>query len=123
MLTLGPDDTVVADRVVGPEIHAGGSGYFLSPDGTRVAFPVEQPPGTGGARLGVIRIDVDETVTETGPVFRGDGNGYGWSPDGTTLVLAIGSKSETWLLDANGGPGRRAAWDDGTSEPPDWQRK
>jgi Tol biopolymer transport system component len=123
VLTLGPDDTVVADRVVGPEIHSSAGGYFLSPDGTRVAFPVEQSSGSSDARLGIIAIDGDGTVIETGPVFAGEGNGYGWSPDGTTLVLVIGNKSETWLLDASGGPGRQAAWDDGTSESPDWQRK
>lgn len=119
VMTLGPDARIADDQVIGPPVVpcTGGS---LSPDGERVLFAA-QAPDVAGWRIGVVALDGSGLILTSGPSFPSDQT-CAWSPDGTVIVVNDLQQEETWLLDPNGGPARRAKWTDVSGEPPEWQR-
>ena len=123
VLDLDAAGAVQHDRIVGPTLERGWSGYGLSPDGTRVLELVRQAAAADDWRVGVMSIDLSTagSIVETGPTFSGSSFGYGWAPDGTQVVVSDVDHGKTWLLDAAGGPERLANWPvpDGGST---WQR-
>lgn len=84
-------------------------------------FAIEAPDSVGW-RIGVISIDGSGPIITAGPTFTGSEPIFTWSPDGTVIVVNDLQEEETWLLDPDGGPGRRADWMDPSGEPPAWQR-
>ena len=121
VMTLGDDDRVTDDLVVGPQVLLGPIGSPLSPDGTKVIATAAQRDGVAWQATIVPTDGVGESVV-TGPVFEGGGYVFTWSPDGQLIVVNDTSTREVWLLDANGGPERRGGWTDPTDEIPTFQR-
>ena len=120
LLTVDPEGLVTEDRPVGPPMVAGPYGYTLSPDGTKAIGAIAQPVDQGW-RIGVIPLDGAGPVVETGPVYTAEA-GVAWSPDGKSILVNDSAARETWVLDATGGPGTRATWNDPTADAPTWQR-
>jgi dipeptidyl aminopeptidase/acylaminoacyl peptidase len=64
-------------------------------------------------------------AVSVGPLHRSKGGhnpfDYIFSPDGSQVVIWFNDVSETWLVDADGGPGELVSWGR-LGDPPDWQR-
>jgi len=92
---------------------------MISPDGQRIAYADLREPD-GEWTLRVQPIDGDSTPVETGATFVGGAAAFRWSPDGESLIVTHHFFKETWLFDADGGPGTRVGWIDPGSNA--WQR-
>ena len=90
----------------------------VSPDGRRVAYADMTSDEWWTIR--VEPIDGSAPSVETGATFRGIASAFRWSPDGTQLIVTHHYDKDTWLFDADGGPGRQAPWTDPGSNT--WQR-
>jgi Tol biopolymer transport system component len=123
LVSVDPAGVVLQDRVIGPGFEREWNGYALSPDGTRVLGVVHPAGSDTGWRLGVMNISgpAEGSIVETGPTFSESDFGYGWAPDGKTITATSPRTGETWLLDADGGPGTRATWSDAAGGA-SWQR-
>jgi Tol biopolymer transport system component len=120
VLTIADDGRITEDKVIGSQ-RLDCLGDRVAPDGSRVLFGMAAPGGVGW-RIGVISIDGSGPIISTGPTFTGPQPICTWSPDGTVIILNDTPKPETWLLDPDGGAGRRADWIDTSGEPWAWQR-
>jgi TolB protein len=119
VLTVLDDGRVRDDRVVGPPVLPT-VGYYLSPDGARIAFASPTGQGTDW-RVGSVLIDGSEPHRMGGPEFSGPPPILGWSPDGTLVIVLTSAPRETWLLDPLDGATSKARWRDPSDEPPAWQ--
>ena len=90
----------------------------VSPDGQRVAYADMTSDERWTIR--VEPIDGSAESVETGATFVGIAASFSWSPDGTQLIVTHHYYKETWLFDADGGPGQRATWTDPGANA--WQR-
>ena len=73
-----------------------------------------------GWTIRVEPIDGSAEATEIGAPFRGQAAAFRWSPDGESLIVTHHFYKETWLFDADGGPGTQMTWTDPGSL--SWQR-
>ena len=95
----------------------------FSPDGKQLVL--ERYSADGQYRLVVGDVDGRGPVVETGPQFpegenRFDATRNQFSPDGTQILATYNADKTTWILDANGGSGRKVPWfEDGSLT---WQR-
>jgi Tol biopolymer transport system component len=106
---LGRIEPKTGDETVSP---------IVSPDGKRVAYAdiIEHGQWT----LRIEQIDGSSDPIETGASFEGQAATFRWSPDGETLIVTHHYDKQTWLFDADGGPGQPATWTDPGSNA--WQR-
>jgi len=113
---LGADGGLL--RTIEPTTGAMTVNPVVSPDGRRVAYAdmtdaerwtirTEALDGSGGS-------------TATDASFPGIAASFRWSPDGRKFIVSHHFYKETWLFDADGGPGQRATWTDPGSN--SWQR-
>ena len=113
---LAPDGTLI--RTIEPTSGQETTSPLVSPDGRRVAYADVTARGEWTIR--VAPIDGLTEPVETGAKFDGGLAVFRWSPDGESLVVTHHGYKETWLFDASGGPGQRAAWTDAGANA--WQR-
>jgi Tol biopolymer transport system component len=90
----------------------------VSPDGRRVAYA--DMTDAEGWTIRTETLDGSAESVETGATFPGIAASFSWSPDGNQLIVTHHFSKETWLFDADGGPGQRATWTDPGSNA--WQR-
>jgi dipeptidyl aminopeptidase/acylaminoacyl peptidase len=91
-----------------------------SPDGRRLAVLVV--PDAGPTHVAVLDpAHATPEVVTTGPAFIG-GVQFEWSPDGRSIIAVQWDKTQPWLLDPAGGPGRAAGWSLPNIDWIDWQR-
>jgi hypothetical protein len=120
VMTVSDDGRIAEDRAIAsPVLDC--LGRWVAPDGNRVLFAMEAPDGVGW-RIGITSIDGSGPIIATGPTFTGPEAICSWSPDGSLVIVNDRQQRETWLLDPNGGVGRRVAWINTSGEPFSWQR-
>jgi Tol biopolymer transport system component len=113
---LEPDGALIA--TIEPTSGAETVSPVVSPDGSRLAYADLTADGEWTIR--VVSIDGSSDAVETGATFAGAAAAFRWSPDGEILIVTHHFSKETWLFDADGGPGQRATWTDPGSNA--WQR-
>jgi Tol biopolymer transport system component len=113
---LRPDGTEV--RAIAPKTGDETVSPLVSPDGKRVAYVDAVADGLWTIRIEPI--DGSAKATEIDVPWGGQAAAFRWSPDGETIIVTHQYYKETWLFDADGGPGTRATWTDPGSNA--WQR-
>jgi Tol biopolymer transport system component len=111
------DGTLV--RTIEPTTGVETINAVVSPDGQRVAY-ADMKTRSGYWTMRVERLDGTGEATEIELPWPGQAAAFRWSPDGEQLIVSHQYYKETWLFDANGGPGQRATWTDPGSNA--WQR-
>lgn len=91
----------------------------VSPDGKRVAY-ADIDAGGGMWTIRVEPIDGSAEATEVDLPWGGQAAAFRWSPDGESLIVTHHFFKQTWLFDADGGPGTQMSWTDPGSLT--WQR-
>ena len=90
----------------------------FSPDGKQLVL---RRFGADGDQLTIVHADGVGPVIAIGPTYSNGGAEIIWSPDGTQVLAAYATDGSTWLLPANGDPGRQLdglSWDAAST----WQR-
>jgi Tol biopolymer transport system component len=97
-------------------VNSDGVGFFavsLSPDGKRVAFNLNVPPGEGGGGPRAMRVLSleDGSIKEVmrGPYSCPAPGGAAWSGDGRHLLAICddGQRRRLWAVPSDGGPARK----------------
>ena len=113
---LGADGELI--RTIEPTSGVQTVSPIVSPDGQRVAYADMTSDENWVIR--VEPIDGSSEPVETGASFLGIAAGFRWSPDGNNLMVTHHYFRQTWLFDADGGPGTLMTWTDPGSLT--WQR-